>query len=173
MKRLCAVLSLVLASAPALAFELKPAWYAGAAYETMNLGGDGGSDFDVDAATVKLGAGLHRFMAVEARAGFGVNDDSQGGVTAEIDQFYSAFLKGMVPVHRNVSLYGLAGYSKVEVSASGPLGSGSNDVEDFSYGAGVAWHFNRNVSINAEWVSYVDKEDVEMDGVGLGASFSF
>lgn len=177
MKHLCAALGLLLVATPALAYELKPHWYLGASYDPLTLSGSDGGDFDVDAVTVKLGAGLHRFMAVEARAGFGVGDDTQTvlgtPVTAEIDQFYGAYLKGIIPLHQTVSLYGLAGYTQVEATASSVLGSESEKSDGFSYGAGLAWHFNRNVSINAEWMSYLDKDDFELDGFGLGANVSF
>lgn len=171
------VLASPLASAMDLDMRIDPHWYIGIGYEPITLSTDDGGDFDVATASVKAGVALNPFLAVEGRYGSSVGDETRDvlgvQVTGKLDNYYGAYLKGMVPVHEMVSLYALAGYTHVDASVTTPLGSADDSDDGVSYGAGVALHVNRNFSVNAEWMSWLDKDDYDLTGYGVGLNYAF
>lgn len=172
-------LALALVSPFALAADapLAPQFYAGVAYEPITIGTSDYGDFDVSTVSVKGGVGLHKFFAVEARYGTSVSDDSRTvlgtQVNTELDHYYGAYAKGIVPLHESFSLYGLAGYTKAETSVSTAFGSSSGSDDGFSYGGGLTFHFNPNLAFNVEYMSYLDKDDYDIKGYGVGVSMMF
>ena len=180
MKKSFVLSTLALACSAPLAmaadFELDPHWYAGVAYEPFTISTDVG-DADVATVSAKGGVALNKFLAAEVRYGTSVADDSRTILgfeqKVELDNYYGAFAKGVIPLHPMFSLYGLAGYSHVKVASSGVAGSGSDSDDGFSYGAGASFHVNPNIAINAEWLSLIDKDDYDIKGYGVGVSFLF
>lgn len=181
MKKITVLSSLALACVAPLTlaadFELDPHWYAGVAYQPFTISTDDAGDFDVANIGVKGGVAFNKFLAAEARYGASVDEDSRtvlgAEVSTELEDYYGAYAKGIIPLHPMFSLYGLAGYTHVNVKSSGPLGSDSASDDGFSYGVGAAFHVNRNVAINAEWMSLIDKDDYDIKGYGVGVSFMF
>lgn len=158
-------------------FDLDPHWYAGVAYEPFTISTSDAGDFDVATVSAKGGIALNKFLAAEARYGTSVSEDSRNvlgtEVNTELEDYYGVYAKGTIPVHPMFSLYAVAGYSHVNVKSSSALGSASDSDDGFSYGAGAAFHVNKNVAINAEWLSLIDKDDYDIKGYGVGVSFMF
>lgn len=126
-----------------------------------------------------LGYDFNRNLAVEMRVG-SVNTDSQVfegapilGVPAPVpftftvnsDAFYSAFLKGTIPLGDCWGVYGLVGGTHYVVNLAANIGATPlayradyNDT-DFSFGGGIEAKVGHCVKLGAEYVRYVDTRD--------------
>ena len=175
-------------AAPAFAVE-QGETYLGGGFAMVNyeetIQGDN-LDFDPTALVGRIGYGVVDNFAIEGRLGFGLSDDSVSrtdGVntataTVEVDQIAGVYGVGYLPVSEVFSIYGLAGFTRGELTAKvelngASLSEASDDDTDFSYGVGAEAGLAQNISGYVEWVSYLDKDDYETTGVSLGAKYSF
>ena len=143
-------------------------------------------EFDPTALVWRAGHGVVDNFAVEGRLGFGLSDDSvtrpingnAGTIEAEIDQFFGIYGVGYLPINDTFSVYGLAGITSGELTATGKVNGTtvaeeSDDDTDFSYGVGAELGLTEDISGYAEWVSYFDEDDYDITGVTVGAKYSF
>lgn len=156
--------SIASASISASAAEL----YAGGNFAVLDS-----NEVTLNAIYGRFGALFNENLSAEARIGLGVGDDNVGGVKVELDNFYGAYVRGGIPVGEVFYPYAIVGYTKGKISASGPFGSGSFSDSDFSFGVGADFNVSDLLKINAEYLSYVDSDDVELTGFSVGVSFSF
>ena len=136
---------------------------------------------DLGAAVFKAGYQLNEWAAIEARAGFGVTDDStrQFGVDVdvELDNMYGAYFVAGLPNDSVFYPYAIIGYTSAEVEASashqGFSVSESADDSDFSYGLGSNIDINESLAGNIEFMRYMDKDDTTIDAVSVGLTYKF
>jgi len=115
-------------------------WVAGVNY----------SNYDPDAVDLDLGVlsgslgyrfdlGEGVLIVPEGRAGFGVVDDSAGGVNVEIDQAYVFTLRGEYDFGNGVYIYVAPSYGYIEATAQGFGVSVTDDTDDFGMGGGAGY----------------------------------
>ena len=142
--------------------------YAGFNYTFMNaeIG-----PYDADAGTLsgKVGVMATPFLGIEARAGFGVDDDTVNGVDVSVDNFYGGYATFNLANESPVTPYAVLGFTRVEAE----VGSVEDDDSDVSYGIGASMEFAPNLSGNLEYMRYYDDDNVELDGLGLGIQLNF
>lgn len=165
-----------MAAAPAIASDMYKSsvggLYAGLNYTFFDL--DIGSDSaDVGALSAKVGALATPYFGVEARAGFGVNDDRANGIDYSVDNFFGGYATLNLANESPATPYVIFGFTRVELEAEGLLGTATEDDSDFSYGIGVNVEMAPQVSGNLEYMRYYDKDDITVDGLGLGVTFNF
>jgi len=156
--------SIASASISASAAEL----YAGGNFAVLDA-----EELTLNAIYGRFGALFNENLSAEARIGFGVGDDTWGGEKYEIDNFYGAYVRGGIPVGEVFYPYAIVGYTKGKISSSGPFGSDSASESDFSFGVGADFKVTDALKINAEYLSYLDKDEAELTGFSVGVSFSF
>ena len=79
---------------------------------------------------------------------------------------------GRFPINPQFDVFGKLGLFMWDISASGPGGSLSDDGTDIMIGAGVSWHFTRQLSLRGEWERFdIDGDDVDLLSVGLQFNF--
>ncbi|MEX2473823.1 porin family protein [Marinobacter sp.] len=165
-----------LAAAPALAQDMYKSGmgnlYAGLNYTFFNLEDDS-ADADVGALSGKVGVLATPYFGVEARAGFGVDDDRVGGIDYSVDNFFGGYATLNLANESPATPYVIVGFSRLELEAEGPLGTRTDDDSDLSYGVGVNVEMAPQVSGNLEYMRYYDKRDVTIDGLGVGVTFNF
>ena len=144
--------------------------YAGLNYSFMNI--ENGS-VDVGTLSAKVGGLVSPFFGLEARAGFGVDDDRIGGVDYSLDNFFGGYATLNLANESPATPYVIFGVTRVEVEAKSFLGTTTEDESDFSYGAGVNVELAPEVSGNVEYMRYYDKDGSTVDGLGLGVTFNF
>jgi opacity protein-like surface antigen len=169
------VLVAVLFSAPA--FALGP-FYLGANYSMTNVGAkDVGSvdDFDMDTVTISAGLYLLDFLAVEARAGTGVSDDTVDLIKAEIGVLYGLYARAELPLGM-FKPYVIAGYTAADLDSN----FGDDDDSDLSYGAGVDLKFSEHLGLNLEYMLLMEFDTqlgsaggIDVESISLGAKFYF
>lgn len=146
--------------------------YAGLNYTFFNL--DAGSeDADTGALSGKVGALVTPYFGVEARAGFGVNDDRINGIDYSVDNFFGGYATLNLANESPATPYLIFGFTRLELEAEGPFGRVTDDDSDLSYGVGVNIEMAPQVSGNLEYMRYYDQDDVTIDGLGVGVTFSF
>lgn len=154
--------------------------YVGANYVFVNYEEEGFPEFDLGALVGKAGLKINPYLAAEVRLGTGVADDSisGGGATLDLDLDYlvGGYLVAGIPNETAVYPYGVVGVTKGELTAtlSGNLiGSASESDSDISFGVGANFAVNEEILLNAEYMQYLDKDGVEISGVGLGITVLF
>lgn len=146
--------------------------YAGLNYSFINIE-NGSDDVDVGTLSAKVGGLVSPFFGLEARAGFGVDDDRIGGVDYSLDNFFGGYATLNLANESPTTPYVIFGVTRVEVEAKSFLGTTTEDESDFSYGAGVNVELAPEVSGNVEYMRYYDKDGSTVDGLGLGVTFNF
>lgn len=141
--------------------------YTGVNYTFIDI--DAQEDADVGTLSAKVGVQANEYFGAEARAGFGVNDDTVNGTEVKLDNFFGGYATINMANETPVTPYAILGFTRVELEA----GSRSDDESDFSYGAGVNVQLARNLSGNLEYMRYYDDRDVTIDGIGLGILVNF
>ncbi|WP_431475084.1 porin family protein [Marinobacter sp. KM021] len=143
--------------------------YAGLNYTFMDLDYDGVSSADVGTLSGKVGVMANQFLGIEARAGFGVDDDRVFGQKVKLDNFFGGYATINMANQSPVTPYAVVGFTRIEAE----FGTASDDESDFSYGAGVNFKFAPNLSGNLEYMRYYDDSDLTVDGIGLGVQMNF
>lgn len=165
-----------LVAAPVAASDLyksgSPDLYAGVNYTFVNLEDDF-IDADLGTLSGKVGVNVTPFLGVEARAGFGVDDDTISGVELSADSFFGAYATLNMVNESPMTPYVILGFTRFEIEASAGGITVSDDDSDVSYGIGMNWEVAPQVAGNVEYMRYYDKDGATVDGLGLGVTFSF
>ncbi len=106
------------------------------------------------------GAQFNDYFALEGHLGTGGSDRG-----ADLDHLAGAYAKGILPVAPNFRLYGLAGFSEVEIS--------DNRESGLSYGAGAEMDIANNVSIGADYMRYLDESAYDFPSTDSAAGFFY
>ena len=125
---------------------------------------------DLSTLGYKLGFQASPNLAVEARLGTGLSDDSINGWNYEIDNYVGAYAKLILPMNAQFSVYAIGGYARAEgktYTRTSPVNAWTE--HDFSAGLGLDMHLAPNMSASMEWMNLV--EDVDL--LSFGVSFSF
>lgn len=156
--------SIVSASFSASAAEL----YAGGSFAVLDS-----EDVTLNAIYGRFGASFNENISAEARLGLGVGDDDLYGAKAELDNFYGVYVRGGIPAGEFFYPYAVLGFTKGKASLSAEGFSISESESDLSYGVGADFKVSESLKVNAEYVSYLDKDELELNGFSIGVSFSF
>jgi opacity protein-like surface antigen len=124
-----------------------------------------------------VGTEVNPNLNVEGMLGFGISDDTVSiqnvRVTGEISNAWGIFLKPKATIAPNLELFGRVGYVKTKVTASVPGYAVSDTGGDLAYGAGLSYKISDTTSLNADYMSYYNKDGVKGTGftIGLGLRF--
>lgn len=120
------------------------------------------SKTEVPAVRLRAGSVVLPYLAVEAHVALGTGDDTGkiGGTTPytiESPLSYGIFVRPQLKLGA-LSLYGLAGYSYVELEYSAALAAGNptDSIKDFSFGGGVQIDIGQHWGLNADYIQYVE-----------------
>ncbi|MDC8802360.1 porin family protein [Halomonas pacifica] len=146
-----------------------PQGYVGGDVMFWELDPDGAGSVDDIGLRLRGGMQFNDYFAVEGHLGTGGSETVQG-VEAELDDLVGAFAKGILPISQEFRLYGLLGYSEVDIDLS-PGGSARDD--GFSYGAGAEYEVAPNLAVGADYIRYLDKSEGDFDAASLGLRYRF
>jgi attachment invasion locus protein len=179
MKRRLHTLAIAATSLIAVAAHAQGA-YGEVGYSQFNLKQDSrGFDTKVKPTAVRaiVGVELAPHLAIEGHAATGLKDDSvrigSASATGEVDNMLGAFVKPKVMLGNTVELYGRAGVASTKVSTSA-FGAGDSDrTTSFAYGGGASFSLTPQLSLNADYMNYLDRRGTKVDGVTFGVGFKF
>lgn len=134
-------------------------------------------DASLSAVYGRIGSQFNETFSGEIRAGIGAGDDSIAvmgiDVNVELKHFIGAYLRAGFHAAPNLYPYALVGYSRAELEASvRGFGSVSGTDKDISYGFGIDL-IASDITVNAEYINYVDTDGVELSGFSIGLAKSF
>lgn len=159
--------------------------YVGVQYGVAAYDEDGISEeFNPTAAIVRLGRYFTPNIAIEARLGTGVSDDTRFlpelgsgyDATVEVDRVFGLYATAHANLTDSLSLYGVLGASKVKATATLPAFPGLKSEEDnssVSYGVGADVDISSNLTLNLEAIRYLDKSEFNLDTLAVGVTFGF
>lgn len=148
------------ASAQAQQSFSSPQGYVGGDAMFWSLDPDRGSSRDSVGLRLRGGAQFNEYFALEGQLGTGGSD---GG--AELDHLVGAYAKGIAPIAPTARLYGLVGMTEVDFDRDSESG--------FSYGAGAEIDVANNLSVNADYMRYLDKSNYDFDAASVGLRYRF
>ncbi len=110
-------------------------------------------------------------------ADFGAPEDDFLGIVSTEITGYGAQIVGAFPVSDQVELFGKFGFISWDEDFS-VLGivANSDDGEDLTYGIGVTFNVNEQVSIRGEWEFYDIADsagDIDVDLLSVGIEYKF
>ena len=154
--------------------------YGEVGYSQFNLKQDSrGFDAKVKptAARAIVGVELAPHLAIEGHAATALKDDSvrigAASATGEVDNMLGAFVKPKVMLGDTVELYGRAGVASTKVSTSALGAGGSDRTTSFAYGGGASFSLTPQLSLNADYMNYLDRRGTQVYGVTFGVGFKF
>lgn len=173
--KLFASLTAMAVSATSLAQET----YVGGNAAFLDYSEDGIRDeASLTAIYGRLGSQFNEILSAEFRLGLGIGDDSIGFMGRDVDvdlkNMFGAYVRAGLPVTDVFYPYAVIGYTRgeVEYSLSG-FGSDSDAESDVSFGVGSDFSLGQQMTINVEYMNYLDKNGVEIDGFSVGFAKSF
>lgn len=168
-----AVSALLISTKAALAQD----YYLGGSFAAIEYSESGLDDADLTSIYGRAGAKLNDYLSAEIRAGVGVGDDSVGflgvDVNVELENFFGAYVRGGIPTGSIAYPYIIAGYTRGEVEASALGFSESESESDISYGVGLDLNMNEQITLNIEYINYLDKNETEVSGFSVGVVWLF
>jgi len=136
------------------------------------------SDASLKAIVGRLGMTFGENLAGEVRLGKGYGTDtidvSGYNVKVELETMYGVYGRFNMAVSSRAYPYVIAGYTrgKVKASISG-IGSSTDTEGDLSYGFGLDYHVNEKLTINGEYMQYLDKSGADISALSIGVSTRF
>lgn len=145
-----------------------------------NIDGDG---IKASPAAIRgiFGYELNTNLAVEGMAAFGLGDSTVKfngqnitGIKLAIDNVLGLYLKPKTKLNERVEIFGRFGVARLKgtLTAAG-YGTESDSDSGFSYGAGLSYAINPSTSINADYMSYMNKDGFKVNGFTFGVGFKF
>ena len=144
-------------------------------------------DFDLEPTVgiFRIGNMGDNGVGFEGRIGVGISDDDVSGfdpvlgdisLELEVDTVFGIYLVGQTTTDSAVSVYGIIGFTQADFSGDidgGILGSDSfsEDESDLSYGFGANFDVSDKMSLNIEFMQYLDTDDFDVSAVSLGVLF--
>lgn len=166
-----ALIGLVFCSSPALAIDEYRSYF-GFDYLLTDFEPDSGEAVDLDAVSARFGSYLNENVALEARLGVSASDDTVSGDTYELDNFVGVYARGIVP-YETVELYGIVGFTRVDLAINVPGHSADGDDSGFSYGAGLDFKVGERLAIGLEYMLLIDSSDYELSTTNIGFKYYF
>jgi opacity protein-like surface antigen len=191
-----AVLMLAVAAGTALAQDEAPARYASVSSLNWQLEGNFAEGSGI---RLVLGQQLSDYLSLELHGAMG-GDDSVTLMTTDptpvavngdlgLKQLFGAYLKASYPFNDLVSVYGVAGYTKVKAEFEGnanfTAGSTSLNRNSFtesesgsSYGGGIEFDVFSSVldgrlRLTVDYMVYLDKSGSEFEAKSVGLKLAF
>lgn len=140
---------------------------------------DTSGDLDARLHTLELNSGFwfHPLLSAEVRVGTGLGDETLelGSEQYElaVKTTASAYWRPEL-ANDSAKLYALLGYSHVELEVSNPS-EPSFDMSDSgpSFGVGLGFYFEEQVTLNIEWRQLIDADGAELTGLSAGFDYRF
>ena len=124
--------------------------------------------------TAVIGYDFMDYLGAELRAAMAVDGANNGN--DDMQQF-GIYLKPQLPVSDAMNIYGLLGYSMINMSDDW---NGVNDVYDgdndgFSFGMGLDYGVTENISVFTDYVNYLRNYGATNSqwGANLGLKYNF
>lgn len=129
-----------------------------------------------EAARLRFGAVMHKYVALEAHVIGGTADDSvvvnlnsvPYSFDASVDGIYSLNAALRLPLGDIGSLYAYGGYGVARLSLKSPVLDYSVDDDGLNYGATIELRLWKDWGLEVDYTTYLDNDVNELTAVGVG-----
>jgi opacity protein-like surface antigen len=150
--------------------------YGELGYSFLNVDANGLGDADPQALRGIIGYNFHPFLAAEGMLALGTRSDDinvgVGSIDVKLRNAIGLFAKPKFDFG-NVQAFARLGWVRSKVRASGFGVSASDSENDFAYGFGANYSFNPRMYVGADWMRYLDKDGLKVDGVTISLGYRF
>ncbi len=161
-----------LSSQPLLADSTHGHRYVGASVGFMDIENQSNNEASINHIEGRAGGYVNEFLAFEARLGTGLTDDTVNATDFSLRYSLGAYIRAGFPVHKQVFPYVVLGFSRAGFEAK-TAGKSDNSAEtDSSYGIGIDMEVV-NLSLTAEYLDMIDKNDTSFSGFSVGFTTKF
>ena len=131
-------------------------------------------DLEPSGLRFRLGARVSEFFDVEGH--FGLTSDDDSPIFDELDAtYFGGYLKGYIPVGERSALFGLAGYTRTELTQTVGGSEFSDARTGFSWGFGLETQLTERVDLTADYMQYLSDEGLfeDISAVNFGLKLYF
>jgi hypothetical protein len=129
------------------------------------------ADADITHLTGRVGGYINDNLALEARLGTGVTDDTVQGTDVSLRYLVGANLRAGVKVNQ-LFPYVMLGFTRADIETENNGNSESNAETDTSYGAGLDLDLS-GMTVTMEYANLIDKNEVTYSGFSIGLKTTF
>ena len=151
--------------------------YGGIQYAMGTYNEDGFEEVKPTALIGRFGNYVNNSVSIEGRLGVGLQDDSIDyfgiDISLELDTLIGVYGLAHANINQNSDVHALIGFSRAEATVSALGYSASSDDTGLSFGVGANLGTGNNVSLNIEYVQYLNKSNFDFSALAFGAVFSF
>lgn len=126
-----------------------------------------------------MGYEISENIAIEGIIGLGLGSDSikvngqSSGANLKINSMYGVYLTPKAKLADNLEGFVRAGYMHVKGTATDSGSSSTSSESGFSYGFGARYALDKNMSLNVDYMSYLNKTDIKATGFTVGIGYKF
>lgn len=127
-----------------------------------------------------LGLEINPNLAIEGMVGLGMGDDklTSNGPTATgkkmaIDSILGLYVKPKFMLGPDLEGFVRVGFAQFKGSISGNGAQRTANESSFSYGLGFGYALSPKVSLNIDYMSYLDMDDAKINGLTFGVGYKF
>jgi opacity protein-like surface antigen len=160
-------------------------WSAELGYSALSVR-DGANGLKWNPSTLRavVGYDLHRNLAIEGLAAFGVDSDASTNPTGlntvrlEVRQSYGLFLKPRLQLDDRTEVFGRLGWTETTVigsstSQAGVTNSQKRRLNDGAWGAGVNYRFATKAYVGLDYMNSYEKDGIKVDAVTVSVGTRF
>lgn len=161
----------LLAAAPAFAQTPGQTQVYGTIGYTAAQGGGDEDDTTLNAVTGRVGGRFGQYFGVEGQASFGVGSEEVDGVDLKLENEFSAYLVGFLPLSPNADLIARIGYGRTEIGAEFLGEEVTVDGNGVTYGVGGQYYFDGVNGVRADYTrqEFSEDEDADIQGGDVDA----
>jgi len=143
----------------------------------LSIGSSNGSqagEIDPIGVRLKIGAGISHGFDLEAQ--FGMASDEPDRQFDEFEASYAGvYLKGYLPVGFRSAVFGLGGFSWMDLTEVVNGRELTDERSGFSYGFGLETQISKNIDLSADYMRYSQEEGLydEVSAVNFGVKIYF
>jgi len=161
-----------LTSQPLLADNTHGHRYVGASVGFMEIENQANDEASINQVEGRVGGYVNDFLAFETRLGIGLTNDTVDDVEYSLRYSLGAYIRAGYPVHEQAFPYLILGFSRADFEVKA-AGKSVNDAEtDSSYGIGIDVEIAK-MSLTAEYLNMIDKNDTTFSGFSVGFTTQF
>lgn len=122
-----------------------------------------------------VGVDLHPNFAFEAMLAGGASDDNLGDypIKAKVKSIYGAFIKPKYALDDKFEVFGRFGYAKSKGEVTVTDGVATTDESDVAWGLGASYKFNKQWYGSMDYMNYMDKDGIKLNGFAINVGYRF
>ena len=170
-------------------FAADDSYYAELGYASINYSYTYSSDYSFkwnNGAAIRLvfGKELGKNLAIEGMYASGINSSDKTTLIStynsqiKLTSMYGVYLKPKYNISENINVFARIGFAQSTIDGNTYDGtslasSGNATASATSYGVGTSYKLNDKFNLNLDYMSYYNKNSIDINAVTLGVGYKF